>query len=213
MCEKFLAISAEKQRAILGAALSEFSQHGYHKANTNTICEKAGISKGLLFHYFGSKKALFLYLLDVTVKTIYTEISTQCGAISTDLFEMLRVMAVAKLTVAVEHPAEYRLIYDAFMKVPEELKPDMETRFSGMMTLSGEEMLSLVDETPFRPEVGKARAIHILMAYSRGVYENYYDKFRAITAAEALDSIGDLEKLFNDDMDLLKKAFYKSEYL
>jgi AcrR family transcriptional regulator len=58
MCEKFRAISEEKQRTILDAALTEFSERGYHKANTNTICEKAGISKGLLFHYFGSKKAL-----------------------------------------------------------------------------------------------------------------------------------------------------------
>ncbi len=198
---------------ILGAALSEFSLHGYHKANTNTICEKAGISKGLLFHYFGSKKNLFLYLLDDTVKTIYKEIFVQCGAISQDLFEILRVMAVAKLKVAIDRPAEYRFIYDAFMKVPEELKSDMETRFSGMMSLSGEEMLALVDETPFRPEVGKARAIHILMAYSRGVYENYYDKFRAISATEALDSIGDLEEQFNGDMDLLKKVFYKDEFL
>ena len=71
----------------------------------------------------------------------------------------------------------------------------------------------MIDDAPFRPEVGKARAIHILMAYSRGAYESYYDKFRAISAAEALDSIGDLEKQFNDDMDLLKKAFYKEEYL
>lgn len=211
MYEKFLAISEEKQKAILSSALAEFSQRGYHKANTNVICEKAGISKGLLFHYFGSKKALYLYILDDVMRTVSADIFSLCGSAGADLFEMLNVIAVAKLRVAVERPEEYRLIYDAFMQTPDDLKAEMENRFSGMMEMNEDVILSTIDDSLFRPEVGKVRAVRILMAYSRGVYENYYDKFRALSSAEALEEIGDLEKQFNADMLLLKKVFYKDE--
>jgi AcrR family transcriptional regulator len=209
MHEKFLAVSVEKQRVIIGTALSEFAKQGYHKANTNVISEKAGISKGLLFHYFGSKKSLYLYILDDTIRTVSAEVYRYCGSGSTDLFEMLRVIAVAKLRVAVERPEEYRLIYDAFMQTPDELKAEMENRFSGIMDMNEDVILSSIDDSPFRPEVGKACAVRILMAYSRGIYENYYDKFRTVSADEALAQFDDLERQFNEDMLLLKKVFYK----
>ena len=45
-----------KRQRILDAAIREFAEHGYDKASTNSIVKEAGIAKGLLFHYFGSKK-------------------------------------------------------------------------------------------------------------------------------------------------------------
>ena len=42
MCEKFLAISAEKQRAILKAALSEFSERGYPKPARMSSARRPG---------------------------------------------------------------------------------------------------------------------------------------------------------------------------
>jgi AcrR family transcriptional regulator len=39
-------------------------QERYARASTNTIVREAGISKGLLFRHFGSKKDLYLAALD-----------------------------------------------------------------------------------------------------------------------------------------------------
>ncbi len=44
----------EKRERVIDAALKEFSK-GYMAANTDVIVKAAGISKGLVFHYFGSK--------------------------------------------------------------------------------------------------------------------------------------------------------------
>ncbi|WP_108026186.1 TetR/AcrR family transcriptional regulator [Melghirimyces profundicolus] len=35
------------------AAIGSFAEHRYSKGSTNRIIQKSGISKGLLFHYFG----------------------------------------------------------------------------------------------------------------------------------------------------------------
>lgn len=68
MIQSFLRLSAIKQKRILDACLEEFVLHGFEQASTNKMVEKARIPKGTLFHYFGSKKDLFLFLVDSAVQ-------------------------------------------------------------------------------------------------------------------------------------------------
>lgn len=56
-------IPKDKKEAILEAALEEFAIGGYENASTNKIVEKAGISKGLLFHYLVIRRDyLYMYI-------------------------------------------------------------------------------------------------------------------------------------------------------
>jgi len=48
----------------MAAAGSVFAARGYHGATLDDILVAAGVSKGALYHYFPSKEALFLALLD-----------------------------------------------------------------------------------------------------------------------------------------------------
>lgn len=50
--------------ALLVAAREVFGERGYTGATLDDIAEAAGLSKGALYHYFDSKDALFLALLD-----------------------------------------------------------------------------------------------------------------------------------------------------
>jgi AcrR family transcriptional regulator len=50
---------SERLKAILAAALEEFSEQGFAVARLDTIAEKAGIGKGTVYLYFDSKEALF----------------------------------------------------------------------------------------------------------------------------------------------------------
>lgn len=47
---------------MLAAALELFCEHGYAGTSTRRIAEKAGVTEGLVFHYFGTKDALLLEL-------------------------------------------------------------------------------------------------------------------------------------------------------
>lgn len=61
---KFLELDKLKQDRIINAAMKEFALKGYKNASTNEIVKEAGISKGLLFHYFTNKKAYFyIYII------------------------------------------------------------------------------------------------------------------------------------------------------
>ena len=61
MNNKFFDAAKEKQDRIINAALQVFAVNGYRHASTDEIVRIAGISKGLLFHYFGSKLGLYSF--------------------------------------------------------------------------------------------------------------------------------------------------------
>src|SRR5215469_8182148 len=56
--------AGERQRAkqdkIVAVAMEYFAKHGYEGAKAEAIAAAAGVSKGALFGYFGSKAGLFL---------------------------------------------------------------------------------------------------------------------------------------------------------
>ena len=58
------------QQAILRAAMDEFAESGLGGARMDSIAERAGVNKRLLYYYFGSKEALFLAALETTYADI-----------------------------------------------------------------------------------------------------------------------------------------------
>lgn len=48
----------ERRRLILEAAVRVFARKGYHTCRVGEIAEEAGVSHGLLYHYFASKEEL-----------------------------------------------------------------------------------------------------------------------------------------------------------
>src|SRR5215471_11849385 len=56
--------AAERREEILEAAMTEFATGGLHGASTDAIARAAGISQPYLFRLFGTKKELFLAVLD-----------------------------------------------------------------------------------------------------------------------------------------------------
>ena len=50
--------SQQRKREILSAALSCFAEEGYHATTNRKIACRAGITEGLIYHYFPNKKAL-----------------------------------------------------------------------------------------------------------------------------------------------------------
>jgi TetR/AcrR family transcriptional repressor of nem operon len=55
---------------ILTAAFEEFYRHGFQGGNINHIVERAGITKGALFHYFAGKRELALVVIDEIIGPI-----------------------------------------------------------------------------------------------------------------------------------------------
>jgi AcrR family transcriptional regulator len=58
-----------KQDKIIAIAMEHFATHGYEGARAETIAAAAGVSKGAVFAYFGSKAGLFLAAYQAATRT------------------------------------------------------------------------------------------------------------------------------------------------
>ncbi|MFH2143921.1 MAG: TetR/AcrR family transcriptional regulator [Bacteroidota bacterium] len=67
--DQFKSIREEKRKLILDTALTLFANHGYHSTSISNIAKQAGISKGLMYNYFGGKEEL--------LKTIFLNIMAE----------------------------------------------------------------------------------------------------------------------------------------
>ena len=52
------AVTHEKSRRILRAAITVFARNGYHASKVGDVAAEAGVAYGLVYHYFGSKEQL-----------------------------------------------------------------------------------------------------------------------------------------------------------
>src|SRR5947199_7675567 len=54
----------EREQTMLDAAGAAFAAHGFHAASMDEIAAAAGISKPMLYNYFGSKQGLYLAFVE-----------------------------------------------------------------------------------------------------------------------------------------------------
>ncbi|MDP4146581.1 MAG: TetR/AcrR family transcriptional regulator [Bacillota bacterium] len=59
--------SIEKKKKIVEAGFKLFCEKGYHYTNTNEIAKEAGVSTGIVYHYFKDKKSIFLAVMDEVI--------------------------------------------------------------------------------------------------------------------------------------------------
>ena len=86
MNEKFFDLKKEKQDRMINAALKIFALNGYAHASTDDIVKEAGISKGLLFHYFTNKIGLYSFIYDFSIKFVTLELTGTVDITDNDYF-------------------------------------------------------------------------------------------------------------------------------
>lgn len=96
MNEKFFDLKKEKQDRMINAALKVFAENGFRRASTDEMVKEAGISKGLLFHYFVSKAGLYGFVYDYSVKYIMMEMTSSVNSMETDYFKLCRQIQRAR---------------------------------------------------------------------------------------------------------------------
>lgn len=110
MNSKFFDVKKDKQDAIINAALKVFALKGYRDASTDVIVKEAGISKGLLFHYFTSKQGLYDFICDYSTKYMILELTRTVKKSEKDCFELLAQISQGKVRVMRNYPFMSRFL-------------------------------------------------------------------------------------------------------
>lgn len=196
-------VDIEKRDNIINSAMKEFSKNTFQKASTNIIVEDAGISKGLLFHYFGSKDKLYKYLVYFCFKVITEKIVEELDWEQKDIFLRLKEVSMIKFKVFQQYPylADFSLMVFQGKTVEEimQINPDFPLElYSQIYTRN-------IDFSLFKEDIDVERAIKII----QWTIEKYGDEFRrGIKDGTMKFDYKAIEKEIYTYTDMLKVCFY-----
>lgn len=201
-------LDQDKRNRIINAAIEEFASFPYDKASTNNIVKKAGISKGLLFHYFDSKQAMYDRLIGFVIDTMYHATIDRINWAETDLFERLKQLAIVKLELSRIYPH----MFDFMLKM---LTNKQATKVQDIIELYktfgidfqqvNEDIYTRnVDYSRFRDPETVRETINIV----RWSLEKFGEEQLMLLGTDPKRSFADAVTGMDHYMDILKKSFY-----
>lgn len=195
----------EKRQNLINSAMKEFGSNRYEKASTNMIVKEAGISKGLLYHYFDSKEALYDYLIVFTINSIGKAIMDSVEWDDGDLINRMHRVVEIKLGILEQYPYMLdfgKIMYD--LKSLEEMKKLVEKY---LPEIYFKVYSHNIDYSLFKDEIDVARAAKMVQLFLDGFSEELLQKHKtSISSTQELkDEIAELTIY----LDMYKEAFYK----
>lgn len=200
----FKNMDTEKKDRIINSALEEFSKYSFDKASTNNIVKNALISKGLLFHYFSSKKELYDKLEKFVIEIVINDLVEKINWDISDFFERTKEIVMIKWKVTNRYP----YIYDFFMTTLENNSIDEIKEKSEIIApnLTNKIYTHNIDYSLFKDNIDIQKAMTII----RWTFEKYGEEIvynKSINRNE-LD-YKEIDTDIQQYIDVLKKAFYK----
>jgi len=209
--EKFQALPEEKRERIINAAMKEFLI-GYKNASTDNIVREAGISKGLLFHYFGTKERLYNFLIDHAITIMQQEYVGLINIIEPDILESVWQLSLLKQDVS----AKYPVIFDFMVAVFADVTSKNESTAANLARFQAEQakilaqVYTAADHSLFREDIDPKVAMEIitwtLQGYGQSKMKIAEGAELGQTARENYDSF--LEE-FQQILNTLRMCFYK----
>lgn len=97
-----------RREPLIEAALNEFVRQGYEQASLNDILAASGVSKGKFYHYFDSKQALYLGLVELLIQRKKEHFAANPVGEQKGFFNTLRAQLDAGQRFALAQPDLYR---------------------------------------------------------------------------------------------------------
>ena len=195
-----------KRKSILNAAMAEFC-NGYEKASTDAIVKSAGVSKGLLFHYFGTKKDLFLYAYDYAIQIVMAEFYDLINLEDRDILQRLRQIALLKMDLMQKHPMIFNFIAHASFPDSEDVKINIMEQRDKLTNDVYPKLFYDIDRSLFREDIDVDTAINTILFTIEG-----YAQGEANPDKSTADYYGEYERYLNDlerYIQLFKMSFYR----
>ena len=203
--ENFLSLPEDKQKTIRNSALKVFGENGYKKASVKDIADEADISKSMVFHYFGTKKDLYLYLVDYCSKVLTGPLTSIQKDLPRDYFERMKVATEKQMGVLKDEPFFLKFLTSMLSESDPEISEELQTYRDYAATFQSSYALDDIDFSKFKEDVDLKVVLRMMVWMAEGFSRNV-----SLDSEEALDKYIDQ---FNEAVELLRSNLYKEEYL
>lgn len=194
----------EKRARLINNSMKEFGENGYSKASTNTIVKDSGISKGLLYHYFSSKKILYDTLRNYTMTLLGDAIQKGVNWESGDPIKRLEEITIIKLNLFKKYPhmlSFSKTMYEGMSL--DEIKGMIDTYSPNIYEKVYEHN---IDYTLYKDGVDIGKAMKFLQYF----LDRYAEEMLVNLHQTGMDfNVDEIEKELNQYLEMYRKAFYK----
>ncbi len=196
------------KKKIMDAALIEFAEKGYEHASTNSIVNRAGVGKGMLFYYFKNKEDLYRYLVDEGIKAVRTIFKDDRPFESDDFLERCQELSKLKMNRYVKEPLLFNFFGNSYLNdrdVPE--LADAIQKELDMSQKMHKTLYSDLDTSKLREDIPPDELIKIIKC----TVDGYEQQLTAGLKGKDLTKV-DLDPLWDDFdgfIDNLRTIFYK----
>jgi TetR/AcrR family transcriptional regulator len=198
------APKTDKRERILDAALSEFVERGYDGTSTALIAERAGVAKALVFHYFSSKDALFLAVVDEVTTRAQAEFAHVMATAPPDVLARILAWTERKLSLFREDPSLIRFFLFVLPSAPASIRDEVRARNRKLAVEYTPLMIEGADASRLR--VTPQEALRALETLALGFEQRLYAlPAKGRSAAQIEKLIHEARKVFA----LVAKALYR----
>ena len=209
MNQKFFNLPPERQDLIRKSAMVEFGESSFKNTSADSIAKRAGVSKGLLFHYFKDKRELYLYLFQYAIDECMNIFNQHILKVSyygeTDFFRTLEIGHKVKMDMVRRHPGLFRFVMRAYYEQDGLLSPKLRKKLSDVLEKTTADFLPRMDLYKFKDNVDPRQVVRLLTLASEGML--------AETGAYTAEEIDRLFAEYKKYADMLRQHLYKEEYL
>jgi TetR/AcrR family transcriptional regulator len=200
-------LDKEKQERILNAAMKEFASKGYDNASTNEIVKEANIGKGRLFHYFNTKKDLFLFLFDYSFQIIKSDYYDLIDVSERDIFTRLHQVTILNIEAYRKHPWMFDFAKVAMFSTSEQVKEELAERRKDFTSIGYSKLYMDIDTSLFKEGIDFKKAMELITWSIEGYGNRIIDKLKC-SEIKDFDFDQILEE-FDTYLEILRKCFYK----
>lgn len=170
-------IKNEKVYKIVNSAFKVFSNNDLEKASTNMVVTQAGISRGLLYHYFKDKQELFDFLVYFSVKIVVVDLKEKIDWDDSDFINRLRQALIIK----VEQIYRFPYMLEFFTKYADKLsKSSINTQTEEFFPGIREKFYNYnLDFSQVKEGVDVGKMVNVIKYSLKGIIQKYLDTARS----------------------------------
>ena len=104
--------AAARRNQLIEVAIQRFAATGYHSTSMEEIADAAGVTKPVLYQHFGSKRALYLELLETVSRQFVDDLTERVSA-ETHPYRQVLVGLQTYFEFVCEHTDAFHLVFDS----------------------------------------------------------------------------------------------------
>ncbi|WP_067139374.1 TetR/AcrR family transcriptional regulator [Oceanivirga salmonicida] len=202
--KNFEKISDDKKGRIIAKGIEIFSKFSFVEARTDLIVNEAGISKGLLFYYFGSKKNFYLYLLNYAVDLLTQDLKYE--EIYDNFYDIIFHMMDMKYNLITKYPNETKFLNMVSKETHKEVSKDVRNIFNIYRKKSSEKsreiILNAVKKLKLRQDIDIQKIVESLSLYINAIVMKYLHLYQD-SPMELFDNFYEFKKDVKVYLDLM----------